>query len=60
MWFGIVYRRWNLIGLLAFIAAQALALTVLLLIIGGKHDWHGVARLFTTLTIGRLPACWPS
>ena len=23
MWFGIVYRRWNLMGLLSFIAAQA-------------------------------------
>jgi hypothetical protein len=54
MWFGIVYRRWNLIGLLSFIAALALALTVVLLIIGGKHDWHGVARFFTTLTIGGL------
>jgi hypothetical protein len=54
MWFGIVYRRWNLIGLLSFIAAQALAVTVVLLIIGGKNDWHGVARFFTTLTIGGL------
>ena len=23
MWFGIVYRRWNLTGLLSFIAVQA-------------------------------------
>ncbi|MGH3306035.1 MAG: hypothetical protein ACRDOK_31130 [Streptosporangiaceae bacterium] len=26
MWFGIVYRRWNLIGMFTFIAAQAAAL----------------------------------
>jgi hypothetical protein len=54
MWFGIVYRRWNLAGLLSFIAAQALALLLVLLTIGGAHDWHSVARFFTTLTIGGL------
>ena len=36
MWFGIVYRRWNLMGLLGFIAAQALALVAVLLIIAGR------------------------
>jgi hypothetical protein len=54
MWFGIVYRRWNLVGLLSFIAVQALALTAVLLIIGGAHDWHSVGHFFTTLTIGGL------
>ena len=37
MWFGIVYRRWSLAGLLAFIAVQALALPLVLLIIGRTH-----------------------
>ena len=54
MWFGIVYRRWNLIGLLSFIAVQTLALTAVLLIIGGRNDWHRVGHFFTTLTIGGL------
>jgi hypothetical protein len=54
MWFGIVYRRWNLAGLLTFIAVQVLAVTGVLLIIGGGHDWSGVDRFFTTLTIGGL------
>ncbi len=54
MWFGIVYRRWNLAGLLSFIAVQALALTAVLLIIAGANDWHRVGRFFTTLTIGGL------
>jgi hypothetical protein len=54
MWFGIVYRRWNLAGLLSFIAAQAVAVTVVLLIIGAAHAWHSVARFFTTLTIEGL------
>jgi len=53
-WFGIIYRRWNLTGLLGFIAAQVAALTAVLLIIGGTHDWHGVGHFFTTLTIGGL------
>jgi len=54
MWFGIVHRRWGLVGLLSFIAVQALALTAVLLIIAGADDWHGVARFFTTLTIEGL------
>ena len=54
MWFGIIYRRWNLAGLLAFIAAQALALFAVLLTIGGAHDWHGAGHFFTTLTIDGL------
>ena len=54
MWFGIVYRRWNLAGLLSFIAAQVLALAAVLLIIGAAHRWAGVGHFFTTLTIGGL------
>ena len=54
MWFGIVYRRWNLFGLLSFIAAQALALTAVLADHRRAHGWHSVGRFFTTLTIGGL------
>jgi hypothetical protein len=54
MWFGIVYRRWHVIGLLSFITVQALALTAILVIIGGRNDWHSLARFFNTLTIGGL------
>jgi hypothetical protein len=54
MWFGIVFRRWNVIGLLSFVAVQVLALTAALLIIAGRDDWHAVARFFTTLTIEGL------
>ena len=54
MWFGIVYRRWNLVGLLSFIAVQALALIAVLLIIGGRERLARVARFFTTLTIEGL------
>jgi len=54
MWFGIVYRRWNMIGLLSFITVQVLALTAVLLIISGAHGWHSFGHFFTTLTIGGL------
>jgi len=53
MWFGIIYRRWNLPGLLAFLAAQALTVVAVLLIIGA-HGWSSAGRFFTTLTIGGL------
>ena len=54
MWFGIVYRRWNLIGLFSFLGVQVVVLTAVLLIIGAAHAWHGVATFFTTLTIEGL------
>jgi hypothetical protein len=54
MWFGIIYRRWNVAGLLSFITVQALALLLVLLIIGDARAWHGVGHFFSTLTIGGL------
>jgi hypothetical protein len=54
MWFGIVYRRWSVVGLLIFIAVQALALTAILVIIAGANAWHSAAHFFTTLTIEGL------
>lgn len=51
MWFGLVYRRWNLLGLTAFIAAQAIVLTAALVIVFRVHAWHGVAHFFATLTV---------
>ena len=43
-----------LAGLLAFTAAQALALLAVVVIIGWAHGWHGAGHFFTTLTIGGL------
>jgi hypothetical protein len=53
MWFGIVYRRWHLIGLNVFIAAQATVLAVAALIVTGVHAWAGVGRFFTGLNRSR-------
>jgi hypothetical protein len=41
MWFGLVYRRWNLIGLLVFVAAQA-TVAVAGVIAGRPDDDEGV------------------
>jgi hypothetical protein len=54
MWFGLVYLRWNLIGLLSFICAQAVLLTGVLLIISLAHAWSSFGHFFTTLTIEGL------
>lgn len=54
MWFGIVYRRWNLIGTTVFIAAQVTVLLVAALIVTGAHAWPGVGHFFTGLTAAGL------
>jgi hypothetical protein len=54
MWFGIVYRRWNLIGSVAFVAAQVTVLLVAALVVTGAHAWPGVGHFFTGLTAAGL------
>ena len=54
MWLAIVYRRWNLPGSPAFVAAQALALLAVVVITGWAHGRHGPGHFFTTLTTGGL------
>ena len=54
MWFGIVWRRWNLAGTLAFIAAQVTALLGAALAVTWAHGWAGVGHFFTGLTAAGL------
>jgi len=54
MWCGLVYRRWNMFGVLTFAAIQMLALAAGLIIASRDNAWHGVGHFFTTLTIGGL------
>ena len=54
MWCGLVYKRWNIFGVLTFAAIQMLALTVGLIIAYRDNVWRGVGHFFTTLTIGGL------
>ena len=50
MWFGIVYRRWNLTGSAAFIAAQVVVVVAGVLIVAWADAWSGVGHFFTGLT----------
>jgi hypothetical protein len=54
MWFGIVYRRWSLIGTLAFITAQVAVLLAAAGIVTAAHGWAGVGHFFTGLTAAGL------
>lgn len=54
MWFGIVYRRWNLLGLLAFIVAQVIVLTAGALAATWTGGWHSIAHFFTTISAAGL------
>lgn len=50
MWFGLVYRRWALIGAMAFLAAQITVLALAALLTTWVHGWHDVAHFFATLS----------
>lgn len=54
MWFGIVYRRWSLVGTLTFIAAQVTVLLAAGLVVTWSHGWTGVGHFFTGLTAAGL------
>jgi hypothetical protein len=54
MWFGVVYRRWNLIGLLAFVAALAIIVVVGVVITSHAHAWPAIGHFFTTLSAAGL------
>jgi hypothetical protein len=54
MWFGLVYRRWNLLGLLAFIAAQVIVPVAGVAIASHAHAWPAIGRFFTTLSAAGL------
>jgi hypothetical protein len=50
MWYGLVYRRWNLPGLVSFIAAQVLVGLAVLVAVSATDNWHAVGQFFTTAT----------
>lgn len=49
MWFGVVYWRWNLAGLLIFLAAQILIGAAGALAATRTDAWPAIGRFFTTL-----------
>ena len=54
MWCGLVYRRWSLIGLVVFLAAQVCVLVGAAAIATATHGWHDIGRFFTNLGPGGL------
>ncbi len=49
MWLGLVYRRWNLIGLLAFGGAQVTVVGAGVVAATRADAWPALGRFFTTL-----------
>jgi len=49
MWYGLVYRRWNLFGLLAFAAAQVLLVLAVVALLTLTDGWTAFGHFFTTL-----------
>jgi hypothetical protein len=54
MWFGLVYRRWSLVGLVSFVAAQVTVLTIAALVVTTSHGWHDLGHFFTSLSAAGL------
>ena len=50
IWYGLVYRRWNIVGVLAFVAAQIVVLTSGALVTTWTHAWGDVGEFFTALS----------
>jgi len=54
MWFGLVYRRWNVAGLVAFIAALVTLLLGGALIATWASAWASIGHFFTRLSASGL------
>ena len=50
MWSGLVYRRWNVVGLVTFIAAQVLVVLAVIVAVSATSNWAAVGHFFATLT----------
>jgi hypothetical protein len=50
MWFGLVFRRWGLVGLVAFLAGQITVLVAGAIVTTWAHAWSSVGHFFTTLS----------
>jgi hypothetical protein len=49
MWYGLVYRRWSLLGLVAFTAVQILVALAAAVVVSLTHNWQPVGHFFTTV-----------
>jgi hypothetical protein len=54
MWFGLVYRRWSLVGLVAFIAGQVCVVLAGAVVATTADAWPKVGHFFTALSAAGL------
>lgn len=54
MWFGLVYRRWNVTGMIFFVAAQVLVLLAAVVVISLTGNWPAVGEFFGAVTVPGL------
>lgn len=54
MWYGLVYRRWAVLGLSVFIAAQVLVLLTVVVVFTWTGTWPQLGRFLATLTSAGL------
>jgi hypothetical protein len=54
MWVGLIYRRWGLLGLLAFAVVLVIALVVGVVAISNAEAWPSLGQFFTTLSTAGL------
>lgn len=50
MWYGLVYKRWNMVGLSVFAGAQVLVFLAIAVILSLTGQWAVVGTFFTTVT----------
>jgi len=49
VWYGLVYRRWNVVGLVAFAIAQMLVVLAVVAAVTLTHSWAAFGHFFTTV-----------
>lgn len=49
MWFGLVYRRWSVIGILTIVTAITMVTVAGIVIASRVHAWADIGRFFTTI-----------
>ncbi len=54
MWFGLVCRRWSLVGLVVFIAGQVSLVLAGAIVATTANAWHNVGHFFTALSAAGL------
>ena len=54
MWYGLVFRRWNVAGLVVFIAAQVLVVLAAIVPVSMTHSWAAVWQFFGAVAVPTL------